>query len=395
MLEKFNQLSIDLTKKMDKQEKKKFGIYFTPQTIIEDCIDFLQPYFAHIQKVLEPSCGSGEFIETLIKKYDSDIQITGIEYNKTIFDQLGHLEFYENIELIHADFLNHQTHNYDLIIGNPPYFFLPKKDVETKYHNHFDGRPNIFILFILKSLELLSENGILCFVLPRNFLTCLYYDKTRRLISETCNILNIVHYDNTSFLETAQETIVLILQKGKTNENNDFVCKIHDYTIFGIPEHLNKIKTLTHGSTTLKQLNCNVSIGNIVWNQQKSILTTDETKTRLIYSSDIKDGLLIKQKYKNSSKLNYIDKPGIFGQLLVINRGYGVGNYKMDYCLIDGDFEYLVENHLICIKAPENEMYQKIIDSLNNEKTKEFICLYFGNNAINKTELWEILPVYF
>lgn len=395
MLEKFNQLSIDLTKKMDKQEKKKFGIYFTPQTIIEDCFDFLQPYFAHIQKVLEPSCGSGEFIETLIKEYDSDIQITGIEYNKTIFDQLGHLEFYENIELIHGDFLNHQTHNYDLIIGNPPYFFLPKKDVETKYHNHFDGRPNIFILIILKSLELLSENGILCFVLPRNFLNCLYYDKTRRLISETCNILNIVHYDNTSFLETAQETIVLILQKGKTNENNDFVRKIHDYTIFGIPEHLNKIKTLTHGSTTLKELNCNVSIGNIVWNQQKSILTTDETKTRLIYSSDIKDGLLIKQKYKNSCKLNYIDKPGIFGQLLVINRGYGVGNYKMDYCLIDGDFEYLVENHLICIKAPENEMYQKIIGSLNNEKTKEFIHLYFGNNAINKTELLEILPLYF
>jgi adenine-specific DNA-methyltransferase len=394
MVENFNQLSIDLTKNMNKQEKKKFGIYFTPQTIIEDCFDFLQPYFLHIQKVLEPSCGSGEFIETLIKNYDSNIQITGIEYNQIIFDQLSHLEFYENIQLIHDDFLNHQADNYDLIIGNPPYFVIPKKDVESKYHTYFDGRPNIFILFILKSLELLSENGILCFVLPRNFLTCLYYDKTRRLISETCNILNIVHYDNTSFLETAQETIVLILQKGKTNENNDFVCKIQDYTIFGIPEHLNKIRTLIHNTTTLKEQKCSVTIGNVVWNQQKNILTTDETKTRLIYSSDIKDGTLIKQKYKNPSKLNHIDKPGILGQLLVINRGYGVGNYKMDYCLINGNFEYLIENHLICIKAPKNEMYQKIIESLNNEKTKEFICLYFGNNAINKTELLEILPLY-
>ena len=38
--------------------------------------------------------------------------------------------------------------------------------------------------------------------------------------------------------------------------------------------------------------------------------------------------------------------------------------------------------------------YQKIITSFNDERTKKFITLYFGNSAINTTELQHILPIY-
>ena len=87
--------------------------------------------------------------------------------------------------------------------------------------------------------------------------------------------------------------------------------------------------------------------------------------------------------------------------LLVVNRGYGNAKYCFSYCLIDGTKEYLIENHLICInytKEVSNEIltkfYEKIITSLQNEKTKQFVDLYFGNNAINTTELNFILPIY-
>jgi|Laugresbdmm110sd_1035091.scaffolds.fasta_scaffold418701_1 hypothetical protein len=39
----------------------------------------------------------------------------------------------------------------------------------------------------------------------------------------------------------------------------------------------------------------------------------------------------------------------------------------------------------------------ELIELINNNqqhKTQEFIKLYFGNNAINTTELCEILPIY-
>ena len=69
--------------------------------------------------------------------------------------------------------------------------------------------------------------------------------------------------------------------------------------------------------------------------------------------------------------------------------------------MIDTDNPYLIENHLICIKYKGDitkqelrKKYETIIKSLKNEKTKKFINLYFGNNAINTTELCEILPIY-
>ena len=39
-------------------------------------------------------------------------------------------------------------------------------------------------------------------------------------------------------------------------------------------------------------------------------------------------------------------------------------------------------------------LYKKIIKSFENEKTKEFIQLFFGNNGLSKTELETILPIY-
>jgi hypothetical protein len=79
----------------------------------------------------------------------------------------------------------------------------------------------------------------------------------------------------------------------------------------------------------------------------------------------------------------------------------------------------LIENHLICIKYVGTEgtdgvgavgavgtdgvgevgediinKYKQLYESFNDERTAEFIKLYFGNNAINATELSNILPIY-
>ena len=86
---------------------------------------------------------------------------------------------------------------------------------------------------------------------------------------------------------------------------------------------------------------------------------------------------------------------------MILNRGYGVGKYIFNYCILDGSIKYLVENHLICIeynkklsKSKLMAWFNKIAQSFENEKTKKFINLYFGNSAINTTELANILPIY-
>jgi hypothetical protein len=440
----YSNISKELTTKLSKTIKQSGGIYFTPPSIILDNIKLLKPYIHSITNVLEPSCGSCEYISALIKNYNH-LKITGIELNKTIYDSIKEFES-SNIKLYNEDYLKYEsTELYDLIIGNPPYFVMKKENVDKSYYKYFEGRPNIFILFIIKSITLLKENGIISFVLPKNFLNCLYYDKTRNYINKHFQILNIVECVSSKYIETQQPTIVLIIKKAGTpslgvssagtlplgvssagtlplgvssagtpplgvftsagtpplGANEDYVLERSSFTIFATKANCIKLKKLFLNSMSLESLGFKVSVGSIVWNQCKELLTNDDSKTRLIYSSSIETNRLTLQIYKNEEKKNYINKKGICRPMIVVNRGYGVGQYKFNYCLINEDYEYLVENHLITIEytkeLPKDELlkqYKKIITSLNNSNTLDFVATYFGNAAINSSELSQILPIY-
>jgi adenine-specific DNA-methyltransferase len=417
MAKKYSDISCLLTNLIDKKEKKDNGIYFTNPNTVSKALEQISEYGIDFRNILEPSCGSCEFVNELLERYPES-QITAIEYNKTIYDKIKSLEVcHDKLKIIKEDFLKYNSCEYDLIIGNPPYYVMKKNDVSASTYKYFDGRPNIFILFIIKSLEILSENGILCFVLPRSFLNCLYYDKTRRYINNTCTIMSIIECED-NFIETEQKTIMLIIKKNAENENrndilyhnDEYIFNINNYIIYSNKREIVKLRELYRGSYKLSELGFVVSVGPIVWNQHKDILTNDNTKTLLIYSSDIKNNTLNIKKYKDINKKNYIDRPGIKTPLLVINRGYGVGKYKFEYCLINCDenvCEYLIENHLICIKSINNgnqdaddyreviKKYKMIIKSFEDSRTAEFIKTYFGNNAINTTELNNIIPIYY
>jgi adenine-specific DNA-methyltransferase len=401
----YSVISKALTQKLTKEEKKNNGIYFTPPACVRKNLEILQPYMAAVATVLEPSCGSCEYITALHAAFPA-VHITGIEYNETIYKSILPLKN-AKVNLLNADYLTQQFKTkYDLIIGNPPYFVIKKSDVGKEYHDYFEGRPNIFILFIIKSLKLLNNNGILSFVLPKNFLNCLYYDKTRKYIAAHFQILDIIDCSD-KYIETQQETIILVLRLATTLVASPYVFQSGSNsaapTIFGTTDTLLKITALYKNSKTLADLGFKVSVGTVVWNQCKDILTDDATQTRLIYSSDIANNELIFKKYSNEAKKNYIKKKGTKRPMIVVNRGYGVGEYKFNYCLIDdGKQEYLVENHLICIESQNTTLthsqlisaYKKIIASLMDTRTSDFVNVYFGNNAINTTELATILPIY-
>ena len=394
----FSDISKSLTNSITKAEKKTQGIFFTPPETVINMINKVKSLKSSLESILEPSCGSGEFIDYLTK-YFTDSKITAIELNNMIFESIKNKQS-NNINLLNEDFIKYTDQNkYDLIIGNPPFYVMKKHEAPNDYHEYFDGRPNIFLLFVIKSLKMLKSDGILSFVLPRNFINCLYYDKTRQFIDKNFKIHFIEDCDD-EYIDTKQDTIIMVVQKKDNPDNSSFTLKVSDYTIFGTINNIAKLKTYYNNYKTLNELNFRVNVGNVVWNQCKSILTDDNTKTRLIYSGDIADVDTVK-KYKNSEKKNFIDKDGETGPLLVMNRGYGVGQYKFEYSLININSKYLIENHLICLRykdgISDNELiskYKKIMKSLSNKKTQEFIMTYFGNNAINTTEINYILPIF-
>ena len=80
----YSNISKELTNKLSKTIKKNEGIYFTPPSIIAENIKLLEPYMNAISNVMEPSCGSCEYINALSKSY-SHLNITGIENLLKIF----------------------------------------------------------------------------------------------------------------------------------------------------------------------------------------------------------------------------------------------------------------------------------------------------------------------
>ena len=455
----YSKLSKDLTKNLDKDIKKSNGIFFTPPSCIKNTLKILEPYINEINElqpkkifnILEPSCGSCEYINGLINhlsnsKYNN-YKITGVEYNIKIYEKIKNLyndrkKYGNKIEIANEDFMSFNTNNlhgiYDLIIGNPPFFVMKKENIDKKYYDYLYGRPNIFILFIIKSIKLLKNGGILSFILPKNFINCTYYNKTREFINKNTQIIDIIECHE-EYIETQQSTILFIIKKiddSKNIDNTPFIFKNTQFTIFNTKDKIKKLHSIYKNYKTLNELGFYVSVGNIVWNQNKdylkdTIYTIDkDTKTintRLIYSSDIKNNKLEFSKFKDlvknkksgkpeeNTKKHYIDlssdkkinNKATNEIMLLINRGYGTGEYKLNYYLINenNNIMYVVENHILCIKKNKEiiknikktqliKEYKQIISSLKNKKTKEFINLYFGNGGINTAEMNHILPIF-
>ena len=395
----FSDISKQLTKQISKNEKQTNGIFFTPKSIVVETIRIVKSIKRIYKNILEPSCGSCEFINELINEYPNS-QITGIEKNKTIYDKISKYSG-DKLTIHHHDFMNYKPHNkYDLIIGNPPYFVMKKQDTAKEYSMYYDGRPNIFILFTIKSLEMLKPGGILCFILPSTFLNCLYYHKLRKYINTNFKIISIKDCNN-SFIDTNQNTIIFIVQNKKTSTNDKFIFNINNYVIFNNEENVIKLNNIMKHSSVLNDIGFNVKIGNITWNEHKDKLTDDVSCTRLIYSSDIKNKELDTSIFKNDKKKNFIKMDGSNKVCIIINRGYGTGKYKFDFCLLDQTQPFLLENHIICIESKIDlercvmiDKCKAIIKSFSDIRTKYFIETYFRNSAINATEIANILPIF-
>jgi len=392
----FSNLSRLLTKTLEKEVKSKEGIFFTPPGIISTSLNRLLelvPSGFVVEKILEPSCGSGEFISG-VQKHFPLASITAIEKNTTIFESARPI--FPTVFFLNRDFLETSLKpEYNLIVGNPPFFVVPKNNVPEKYRKFMTGRPNIFVLFILHALELLAPGGFILFVLPKNFLNCIYYDKARKYIHQHYRIVDIMDVSSQEkYLETQQPTFVLLVQK-TTPDNSRFILERSEFTFFNTACTMDRIKTLYKGATTLKALGFKCSVGSVVWNQVKEKLTEDSSQTRLIYSGDMKNGRVVEKKSSNPAKKKYIRQQGTLTRVLLIERGFGKGTYRFDFCWVQEKKPFLVENHLLCITSTNPQAdFSILMKSFQDPRTLEFIQAFFANNAMNCAEVENVLPIF-
>ena len=392
----FREVSKTFHTSLTKDERLEQGIFFTPKKARDVLFTKLAELGANPTTILEPSFGSGEFLLDAKRLYP-DAQILGVEKNEKLFQSVK----CPGSRLTCCDFLD-WTGTADLILGNPPYFVVKtdnqtpkeKKEFSTKNANAMTGRPNIYILFLYKCLvEHLTDNGYLAFIIPTSLYNCSYYQPMRNYIQAHTTIRYLETLDKPGFYETGQETMLIILQKNKLND--DYIFRAKNGNIY-ISPYYKELCTLTKDTSTLTDLNLSVKTGNIIWNQVKNNLA--DSGTLLIYSSNIKDSKLTLHNLSGTARKQYvkdITKPTITGPVILVERGYG-NSFHFNYALTDLK-DFYAENHVNVIYPTTSDAIpnlQRIFKSFNDERTQKFVKWFIGNGSISSSDIQSILPIF-
>ena len=194
-------------------EKKEFGEVFTPLFLVEEMLEHL-PTSMWLNKGLkwyDPSSGIGIFAIIIYYKLFSGLKhiiFNSKERSKWIIENMLYLnelnpanvfktkQIFElinpdaKLNIICSDFLleKRDIEKYNIIVGNPPYN-------KSRLNGTFDS--SLYPQFVVKSLTMLSDDGMLLFITPsRWFSGGNGLNDFKNVMLKRNDIVLIKHYDN-------------------------------------------------------------------------------------------------------------------------------------------------------------------------------------------------------
>ena len=401
----FTDATLKYIDETDINYRKSLGQYFTPKSIREVLLSKL-PNTIRKPKVLDPGCGTGEFLITARERFKNP-ELYGWDIDKRLVDITKQVVPEAHLKNTDA-LLNQDYDKYDFVIGNPPYYeFSPSEKIKKKFIAVINGRVNIFNLFIYQGIRWLKEGGYLAYVVPPSMNNGAYFQKLRKFIVDNSNIeyLHILK-DPKIFHGALQSTMLLILKKG--GNKGTYLFKKNGILIFS--EEARYLEEAFKNNVTLHDLNFEVKTGRLVWNENKKILTNNpKGAIPLIWAhnigeNELKFPILRKDKPQYVKTKNYD-----VGPTIVVNRITGsINSIKLKATTIPPGMKFIAENHVnviypISVKrqiklnlAPSKRInlpLKNIVKQLLSKENLEAMRNITGNTQISKTELEKLFPV--
>lgn len=207
-----------------KRSRDEFQAFYT------NC-DFITSYMTSLldisskKNLLEPSAGDGAFIDQVLTD-GFDGKIKAYEMNpesvlklKEKYDQVPNV----NIELKDFVFLN-SSEKYDCIIANPPYgaYQTPEKRKQLKSMFPTVYAKETYGLFLVKSLEMLTKEGKLVFIIPDTYLTLHMHEGLRKQLVNNYTVESITLFPSKFFpgVNFGYAGLSIIAVKNTKPENN-------------------------------------------------------------------------------------------------------------------------------------------------------------------------------
>lgn len=211
-----------------KDQKKMRGGFYTPSFIS----DFITEWAIRrpSDTILEPSCGDGNFIKSILHKFnDFDLKenIIAIELDK---EEAEKAKQKYGIKINCDDFFSFYEKNiygqkqFDVVVGNPPfirYQDIPKACKEKanllieKNGFQINNLANLWLMFLLISCKALKEDGRIGMVIPKELFQVSYASKAREFLMSYFSSVSIISFQNPVFEEIQQDIVLLLGEKGK------------------------------------------------------------------------------------------------------------------------------------------------------------------------------------
>lgn len=244
---------------INKKVKTK-GVVYTPSFWVDIILDQAGYYGKEIlqKHVIDNSCGNGVFLKEIVKRYievyfihntennlerlknELETYIHGIDIDGTAISEaieslndvvmkVGLTTLNWDIKKQNALKTNEYNNKMDFVVGNPPYVKVHNlEEYDAVRNGKFTkkGMTDLFIIFYEIGLNMLNENGVLCYITPSSLHTSKAGKDIRKHFIEEkllTSVLNLEHFQ--AFKNITTYTSILKLDKG----NNDDVLL---YSVF-------------------------------------------------------------------------------------------------------------------------------------------------------------------
>ena len=219
--------------KENETTQKLRGGYYTPS----DLASFIAKWASvgGAKKVLEPSCGDGNFFEALaFAALPRPTEVTAFELDSDEARKAGSradaLEL--NVDVRATDFLawalsqiEEGGERFDAVVGNPPfirYQYLPEnfqaraEQVFRHLGCKFTKHTNAWVPFILASFALLRPGGRLGMVVPAEVIHVTHAQSLRSYLGVECKRLVIIDPIELWFEDTLQGAVIMLAEKRRS-----------------------------------------------------------------------------------------------------------------------------------------------------------------------------------
>lgn len=221
--------------------KAQNGSYYTPSSIVNSITEECKDKLTKQSLILDPSCGTGQFLISFSKYMANPSNIWGYDTDKiavqiarvNLLLAFPSMDFFPNIYYENTLFTNADS-KFDVVVTNPPwgYHFSQEELSKLSFLYPSVTSKEAFSYFILQGLRFLKTNGKLIFVLPEAILKIKMHHDIRKHILDTAAIININHLGNV-FKNVLSPAIILSLEKRKINDNQIRIKNKsgHEYSI--------------------------------------------------------------------------------------------------------------------------------------------------------------------